>query len=145
MNFSSENYAFLVGATVPMIGQVKTVAGPDLFSLALSTKLLRVGSLVFLIPLIIFFRKDTHKKFYIPWFIVGFVGLVIAFNSVESLSQFRGPLAPISTFSLATALAAIGLDVDLELMTIEGAKPLLVLFASWLLVVLMVLIYFIYV
>jgi uncharacterized integral membrane protein (TIGR00698 family) len=144
-NFSPENYAFLVGSSVPMIGQVKITAGPDLYSAALSIKLLRLGFLAFLIPLIILFRKDSNKKIYFPWFVVGFIGLAIAFNSIPELSHMRHYLAPVSAFSLSAALAAIGLDVDLESATIEGLKPLLVLLTSWLFVVFLILMYFAYV
>lgn len=142
---SPEDYAFLVGATVPTIGQVKIAAGPDLSHLALSIKLLRVGSLAILIPLVIIFKKGSRERLYIPWFIVGFIGLAIAFNMIEDLTKMRVLLAPVSTFSLATALSAIGLEVDLESMGIEGLKPLFALLTSWVLVVILVLFYLSYI
>jgi len=59
--------------------------------------------------------------------------------------EWHAELAARSAPELAAALAAIGLDVDLEAMTIEGLKPLSVLFFSWFLAVLLFLVYFIYV
>ncbi len=54
------------------------------------------------------------------------------------MAGLRGMLEPVGRFSLATALAGIGLSLDLESITEKGARPLLAAFFTWVIVVLFV-------
>ncbi|HYQ48227.1 MAG TPA: putative sulfate exporter family transporter, partial [Thermodesulfovibrionales bacterium] len=130
--------AFFSGTTLPMIGQVKVVAGnvsPDIVSAALQIKLVRVGFLLVLIPLVMLVSNKGGRRVAVPWFVVAFI-IVSLFANV--LTQFAGLLAwgrTLSTFFLSAGLAAIGLSVDFESVIDEGISPFGVIFVSWLTVV----------
>ncbi|MDP2168107.1 MAG: putative sulfate exporter family transporter [Thermodesulfovibrionales bacterium] len=134
-------FAILSGTTLPMFGQVKVAAaalGPEVLSLAVKLKLLRISFLIFLACGVLFFMGRRKKRFYIPWFMVLFFVLAAAVNFSETVAGIRGAVEPVGRFSLATALAAIGLSIDVDSITDKGASPLLVVFLSWGIIVTMV-------
>jgi len=127
-----KEFAFITGTTLPMIGQIKVAAsayGTECVTIALKYKLLRMSFLIFLVTLTVFLSREKDRRIYIPWFIAVFVLLAIAVN-IFKLGRFSDISAPISRFSLATALAAIGMSVDFESITEEGIKPLIIVALS---------------
>ncbi len=142
-------FAFLTGATLPMLGQVELVsatAGKAAFMLATQIKLLRIATLGIFIPIIFYlYRKEDGKKLYLPWYIIVFVVSAIAFNLIGYLHSIRGYIEPISRFSLSAGIAAIGLSVNLESIMEIGPKPLIVHLISWIIVVFLVLTAFQYI
>lgn len=127
LNYSVEEFALLSGTTLPMLGQVKVAAMDyrgDILTLAIKYKLIRMSFLIFIITVAIVLSGIKKKRFYVPWFVVVFILLAIVVN-VFNLSYITGYLAPISRFSLCTALASIGLSVDFEAITERGFAPLL--------------------
>jgi uncharacterized integral membrane protein (TIGR00698 family) len=70
----------------------------------------------------------------VPWFLVGFVLMVVA-NSVGMVAAAAQPgLEDTSIFFITMALVGIGLSVDLPGLRRAGARPLLLGAALWLLV-----------
>ncbi len=131
-----KEFAFVTGTTLPMIGQIKVAAstsGALCLAAALKYKLLRMSFLFFLVTLTVFLSTKQGRRVYIPWFIVVFVLLAVMVNvfRLERLSEIS---APVSRFSLATALAAIGLSVNFDSITEEGIKPLLIVVLSMVIV-----------
>jgi len=127
-----KEFTFITGTTLPMIGQIKVAAsayGTESIAIALKYKLLRMSFLIFLVTLTVFLSRKKDRRIYIPWFIVVFVLLAITVN-IFKLGWLSDISAPISRFSLATALAAIGLSVDFESITEEGIKPLIIVVLS---------------
>ena len=129
---NSQEFAFLTGTTLPMLGQVKIAAanaGPDVLETAVKIKLMRISCLIFL-PLAVSLISEGKKKFYVPWFIMVFIGLAIGVNAIEGAKRIKEITAPVSSFFLSSALAAIGFSVDFDSIAEEGAKPLLGVFLS---------------
>ncbi len=127
-----KEFAFITGTTLPMIGQIKVAAstyGSECITTALKYKLLRMSFLLFLVTLTVFLSRKKDRRIYIPWFIAAFVLLAVAVN-VFKLGWLTDISAPVSRFSLSTALAAIGLSVDFESITEEGIKPLVIVVLS---------------
>lgn len=150
--------AFFSGTTIPMLGQVKVAAGTagiDSLSLAVRFKLVRISMLLFIAAGLLIFsgkwRSGTAEGvlkitaggmassgLYIPWFMVVFIVLALIANVVEIPVSITRILEPVSRFLLSLALAAIGLSVDLDSITSEGTRPLVVVFLSWVIVALFV-------
>jgi len=135
MGLTFKEFAFFSGTTIPMLGQVKIAVlegGADGISLAVRFKLIRVSMLLFVAIAMLFVYGRRQKGSSIPWFMVAFVFFVILANFEERMSSLSRVFEPASKFFLSSALAAIGLSVDFDSITVEGAKPLYVVFLSWL-------------
>jgi uncharacterized integral membrane protein (TIGR00698 family) len=68
----------------------------------------------------------------VPWFVFGFVAAML-FNSLELIPAFeKACIVQATTFLLAVALAAMGLETDVRKLRARGLRPLLVGAGSWL-------------
>jgi uncharacterized integral membrane protein (TIGR00698 family) len=68
----------------------------------------------------------------IPWFVLGFVALMVLNSVVTIPPSVKAGMAATSTFFLAMALAAMGLSTDFRKLKDEGLRPLGLAAASWL-------------
>ncbi len=134
LSIPDEHYAFLCGSTLFQMGQVRATAsqlGEHALALAVPVKLLRVAMLL---PVSITFAliagKERNAWVPIPWFIVGFFITAIAVNVSPELAMNRTVIAPVATFFFASALAGIGLSIDLESIINAGPRPFIVVFAG---------------
>jgi uncharacterized integral membrane protein (TIGR00698 family) len=137
---NENEFAFLTGATLPMMGQVKVAAssaGTDVLALALKLKLIRISCLIFL-PIVAMTLSGRGNRFYVPWFISVFIVFAIGVNVLKDAGIIVKMAEPVSKFLLSSTLAAIGLSVDIESIAEEGIKPLLSVFLSWGIVVLLI-------
>lgn len=66
-----------------------------------------------------------------PWFVLGFVALVILNSIVTIPAAPKAWIALGTTFLLSTALAAMGAETDFRKLKAEGLKPLLLAAAAW--------------
>jgi uncharacterized integral membrane protein (TIGR00698 family) len=67
-----------------------------------------------------------------PWFVYGFIAMV-GLNSLLSLApETKATIASGTTFLLAMALAAMGLETDLAKLRVKGVKPFILGLASFL-------------
>jgi uncharacterized integral membrane protein (TIGR00698 family) len=127
-------FAFFSGTTIPMLGQVKIAVlegGADGISLAVRFKLIRVSMLLFVAVAMLLVYGRRQERSSIPWFMVAFVVFVLLANFEQRMSALSRIFEPASKFCLSSALAAIGLSVDFDSITVEGAKPLYVVIISW--------------
>lgn len=135
LELKTREFILLAGTTIPMLGQVKVtslqVAGIEGLSDALRYKLIRVSLLLFLAIGVAMLFRDDRKGLPMPWFMLIFIGLAITTNVIEGLSKLRATLQPWSTFFLSSGLAAIGLTVDFDSITVEGTRPLFSSLISW--------------
>lgn len=137
---NSEEFAFLTGTTLPMLGQVKitaATAGPETLALALKLKLIRISTLI-IIPILAIILSGERKKLYIPWFIAVFIALAISVNITEKAGSLIKIAAPISKFFLTSTLAAIGLSVNLDTIAEKGIRPFLAAFLSSSIIILVI-------
>ena len=137
-------YGVFIGSTVHEVAQAAAAGqaiGEQALQNAVIVKLMRV---MLLAPFIIFLsfvlsRKQSTKvegsRLVIPWFVAGFV-LAAGINTLLPLPNLvHTILHIISQFSLAMAMAALGLNTRWSTIRAAGAKPLLL--AGLLFVVLM--------
>lgn len=132
-------FGLYTGATVHEVAQVVAVGSaisPETADAAVIVKLTRV---LMLVPVLLVLgwresRVGGERVMVIPWFALGFLG-VVALNSVVPIApQLRSWLLAFDTLLLAMAMAALGLDTRLAKLRALGLRPLLlaaVLFA-WL-------------
>lgn len=67
----------------------------------------------------------------VPWFIVWFLIAAIVNGLVAIPSAWRGPIGALSSFLIATALAAIGLQTETRHLLRTGIRPLVLGFVLW--------------
>ncbi|AWC24352.1 hypothetical protein CO731_03837 [Aminobacter sp. MSH1] len=60
-----------------------------------------------------------------PWFVLGFVAMVGLNSLIDIPSEAKAWIVTLTTFLLATALAAMGLETDIARLWARGARPLL--------------------
>ena len=58
-----------------------------------------------------------------PWFVLGFVALVIVNSLVTIPAPPKAAIVAITTFLLSVALAAMGLETDLRKLAARGVRP----------------------
>jgi uncharacterized integral membrane protein (TIGR00698 family) len=143
LHLDTQAYGLWAGASIHEIAQVVAASfqdGPRAGQIATIAKLSRV---MLLAPMVIALgfhaaRRQrladgqAGRKPPMPWFVLGFVALVIVNSVVEMPVQPRALLIQLTTFLLTMALAAMGLETDLGKLQAKGLKPLLLGAASWL-------------
>lgn len=135
-------YGLWAGATTHEVAQAVAAAfqgGNDAGQLGTIAKLGRVVMLAPLILVLGFFRRSTITDTGevtggapVPWFVLGFLGLV-GFNSLVTLpAEIHTIAAWTSTLLLVSALSAMGLETDIGKLRSKGLKPLALGAMSWL-------------
>jgi uncharacterized integral membrane protein (TIGR00698 family) len=61
----------------------------------------------------------------LPWFVLGFIALVGLNSLVTIPAEMRSVIVTLTTFLLAMALAAMGLETDIRKLYAKGLRPLL--------------------
>ena len=141
LNLSDQQYGFWVGNSVHEVAQVvaagfqhNTAAG----EIATITKL---GRVLLLAPIVAIGAFAARREKVgvgtiqalpaVPWFVAGFISAVLLNTWVPASAETRHLIGLVSTFLLAMALGAIGLDIELRRLVAAGLRPLLLgLFAS---------------
>jgi uncharacterized integral membrane protein (TIGR00698 family) len=134
LSLSTDEFSFLAGTTLPMLGQVKVVAGnvgQECLAMALKIKLIRISFLLFLVTIAIFLSGKEKRRVKIPWFIVVFILFSVMVNLTGVFLPVTAYFKGLSTFFLSACLAAIGFSVDFNSIIEKGITPLAVIFASW--------------
>jgi uncharacterized integral membrane protein (TIGR00698 family) len=138
-------FGLWAGASVHEIAQVVAAAfqnGVDSGNFAMIAKLSRVMLLAPMILALSCFSAgkpqtdriegSKRRSVPVPWFVVGFVAMML-FNSLDLIPHLeKAWFVQTTTFLLAVALAAMGLETDVGKLRAKGWKPLLVGAGSWL-------------
>jgi uncharacterized integral membrane protein (TIGR00698 family) len=143
LHLDTQAYGLWSGASIHEIAQVVAAAfqdGTHAGEIATIAKLTRV---MMLAPLVITLgtiatRRAAHavcpaerEAPPMPWFVFGFIAMVILNSVVTIPAQPKAWLATATTFLLSMALAAMGLETDFRKLKAEGWKPLGLAAASW--------------
>lgn len=144
LHLSPFAYGLWSGAAIHEIAQVVAAGfqgGPQAGEYATIAKLARVTAMA---PLVLGFGwwrgRDPAAPGAIggkppfPWFVVGFLALVVFGGFVEIGPSARAVSAQVTTILLTVALGAMGLAVDLRRLAGEGWRPLALGAASWIFV-----------
>jgi uncharacterized integral membrane protein (TIGR00698 family) len=128
------------GASIHEIAQVVAAAfqeGQSAGHFGTIVKLTRVLMLAPVVLLLAFFwnrqsgRGGARQKGVMPWFALGFL-LMVGLNSLLPPSgEWHGHAADVTTFMLAMALAAMGLETDIGKLKAKGLRPLALGASAW--------------
>lgn len=134
LSLSPEGFGLWAGASIHEIAQVVAAAfqaGTDAGHFGTIAKLTRVMMLAPLVMILGALAMRRHgakagrRKAPMPWFVLGFLALILV-NSVFTIpAAIKMPVANATTFLLAMALGAMGLETDVRKMLARGIQPLL--------------------
>ncbi|MFG1283496.1 YeiH family protein [Xanthobacter autotrophicus] len=77
-------------------------------------------------------KEAGHASPPMPWFVFGFIGMVMLNSTGVVPEEVKANIAIVTTFLLAVALGAMGLETDIAKLRLKGAKPLLLGAVAWL-------------
>jgi uncharacterized integral membrane protein (TIGR00698 family) len=127
-----EGYGLWAGASIHEIAQVVAAGfqnGPQSGNFATIAKLTRVLLLAPIVFTLAFFRTRDENgaapRASLPWFVLGFVVLVIVNSAIPLAPATKSAAASITSFLLAMALAGMGLETDLSRLKAKGSAPML--------------------
>lgn len=143
LHLNAAAFGLWSGSSIHEIAQVVAAAfqdGERAGQVATIAKLTRV---MMLAPLVISLgfiaaRRAAHandgskrKAPPMPWFVLGFIGLVVLNSVIKIPAQPKQWIVVATTALLSMALAAMGLETDFRKLQAEGLKPLGLAAAAW--------------
>jgi uncharacterized integral membrane protein (TIGR00698 family) len=132
------------GASIHEIAQVVAAAFQDGRSAGEFATIAKLARVTMLAPVVITLgvfaarrtrhggegRSNAHVP--MPWFVLGFIALVCVNGIVTIPPEMRSVIVTATTFLLAMALAAMGLETDIRKLYAKGLRPLLLGAAAFL-------------
>jgi uncharacterized integral membrane protein (TIGR00698 family) len=137
LHLDARAFGLWSGASIHEIAQVVAAAfqdGKQAGEFATIAKLSRVMMLaptVIVLGLLAVRQASRHGHAHsrakppLPWFVLGFVALVIVNSVVTVPPQARAVIVPATAFLLSMALAAMGLETDIAKLKAKGVRPFL--------------------
>lgn len=144
LHLSPAAFGLWSGASIHEIAQVVAAAFQDgahsgeIGTVAKLTRVMMLAPVVITLG-IVAVRRAAHAQQTsasraappMPWFVLGFVALVILNSLVTIPAAPKAWIAIATTFLLSTALAAMGIETDFRKLRAEGLKPLALAAAAW--------------
>jgi uncharacterized integral membrane protein (TIGR00698 family) len=144
LHLSPAAFGLWSGASIHEIAQVVAAAFQDgahsgeVGTVAKLTRVMMLAPVVITLGLIAV-RRASHATGKtenraappLPWFVLGFVALVILNSVVTIPAAPKAWIAVATTFLLSMALAAMGIETDFRKLRAEGLKPLALAAAAW--------------
>lgn len=142
LHLSPQAYGFWAGASIHEAAQVVGAAfqdGEAAGHFGTIVKLTRVLTLAPVVLILAFVWARTGKsdggqargRITVPWFAFGFLAVVVLNSFLPPLETLHDDSASLTTFLLAMALAAMGLETDVVKLKAKGLRPLLLGASSW--------------
>jgi len=144
LHLSAHDFGLWSGSSIHEIAQVVAAAdqdGQQAGDLATIAKLSRVMMLAPVVVSLGFLaqrRSDNEltasgrpKSVPLPWFVLGFIALIVDNSLVVIPPQPKAALVTLTTFLLSVALAAMGLETDIAKLKLKGLRPLLLGLAAF--------------
>jgi uncharacterized integral membrane protein (TIGR00698 family) len=135
LHLSPHAYGLWSGASIHEIAQVVAAAYQDGEQAGYFGAISKLSRVTLLAPLVITLgilarrraggTAGTGAKAPLPWFVLGFIALVIVNSFVTIPAAAKGFIVTATAFLLAVALAAMGLEADIARLRRKGARPLL--------------------
>ena len=143
LHLTPHAYGLWAGSSIHEIAQVVAAAYQDGQQAGYFGTIAKLSRVMLLAPLIIALgmiarrraEDPTHgtaKSAPMPYFVLGFIALVIVNSLVHIPAQVMSYVVPATTFLLSVALAAMGLETDIAKLRLKGLRPLLLGLASFL-------------
>lgn len=138
LNLTPQAYGLWCGASIHEVVQAIAAAfETDLLSGEVAT-IAKLSRVILLAPITLLLSLSSidraiqkPSKLPIPWFVLGFIGLILV-NSLNFIPEtLRIAIIDINQFLLTAALAAMGLETNIKCMKQLGIKPIYLGAISW--------------
>jgi uncharacterized integral membrane protein (TIGR00698 family) len=136
LHLDARTFGLWTGSSIHEIAQVVAASFQDGAQAGQFGTVAKLTRVMMLAPLVIGLgliaaRRAAHRAGDVarqappmPWFVLGFIALML-FNSVVHIpAETKAFTTPLTTFLLAMALAAMGLETDFRKLRAKGLKPL---------------------
>jgi len=147
LHLDAHGWGIYIGATVHEVAQVVGAASDISQTVSNDAVIVKMTRVMLLVPALLFVgwwwskygsseHKDTQAALTIPWFALGFLG-VVGFNSFHLLpASWVITLQHIDQFLLTMAMTALGMETSLDKLKGVGIKPfiLAMILFVWLMV-----------
>ncbi|MBN4061540.1 YeiH family putative sulfate export transporter [bacterium AH-315-G11] len=147
LNLDAHGWGIYIGATVHEVAQVVGAASDISQTVSNDAVIVKMTRVMLLVPALLFVgwwwskygsseHKDSQVALTIPWFALGFLG-VVGFNSFHLLpAPWVMALQHIDQFLLTMAMTALGMETSLDKLKGVGMKPfvLAMILFVWLMV-----------
>lgn len=112
-----------------------SIYGNKALEIATTLKLIRALWIIPVTLIFSFYTKGATKgKIAIPWFVVGFLLVSMAFTFIEMPGTYKHFVIDLSRFGFAVTLFLIGITFDFKKLRAVGLRPLLLGVGLWLIV-----------
>lgn len=141
LHLAPRAYGLWAGASIHEIAQVVAAAFQDGGSSGQFGTIAKLTRVSMLAPVVIVLglmaaRRGEHTQGNatapIPYFVLGFVALVILNSLVAVPPHIKADIVLLTTFLLSLSLAAMGLETDIRKLAAKGLRPLALGAMSWL-------------
>ena len=146
LHLDAHAYGLWAGASIHEIAQVVAAAFQDGQQAGEFGTIAKLSRVMLLAPVVIALGLMTARRAPrgpagsavptarppMPWFVLGFVGLVIVNSLVTVPPAPHRLLVGLTTFLLSVALAAMGLETDIRKLAAKGLRPALLGLAAFL-------------
>jgi len=141
LHLSPHAYGLWTGASIHEIAQVVAAAYQDGEQAGYFGTVAKLSRVIMLAPLVITLgiiasrhmgsSGNAGKAPPMPWFVLGFVALVVLNSLVTIPPAAKEFIVPATAFLLSVALAAMGLETDIAKLRRKGVRPLLLGLAAF--------------
>jgi len=132
LHLTPHAFGLWAGSSIHEIAQVVAAAyqdgsqAGDFATIAKLTRVMMLAPVVLSLGLLVRSRgNQARAKVPMPWFVVGFVALIVVNSLITIPAGIKAPVGMVTTFGLSMALAAMGLETDIRKLRAEGLRPLL--------------------
>jgi uncharacterized integral membrane protein (TIGR00698 family) len=132
LHLTPHAYGLWAGSSIHEIAQVVAAAyqdgtkAGDLATISKLTRVMMLAPVVLSLGLLARIRgSDARAKVPMPWFVLGFIALIVVNSLVSIPATIKSPIGEVTTFGLCVALAAMGLETDIRKLRAKGLRPLL--------------------
>lgn len=137
LNLDPQAYGFWAGASIHEVAQVVAASFQDSVQAGEFGTIAKLSRVMLLAPMLVAIgliavyqaRKSNDAKTRIrppiPWFVLGFMVLIGVNSAVAIPVEFNSAIVVTTSFLLTTALAAMGLEIDVAKLRDKGARPLI--------------------
>lgn len=146
LHLSAHAYGLWAGSSIHEIAQVVAAAYQDGHQAGDFATIAKLTRVMMLAPVVITLGiiaqggigrtggesvKERSTTVPLPWFVLGFVALVVVNSLIVIPAQPKAVIVTATTFLLSVALAAMGLETDIAKLRLKGLRPLLLGFTAF--------------
>ena len=133
VGLDAPSYGLWAGASIHEVAQVVAAGYQNSSRAGEAATIAKLARVMLLAPMVlalgVIARRSAAEQAAprppLPWFVFGFIAMIVLGSVVEIPAALQHQLALLTSFLLATALAAMGLDTDLRRLVAEGFRPAL--------------------